>query len=193
MRGVPQSKYDDNYYHHNCEGFTEDGSPGRRIKTLIGHAGELKGKKIFDIGCGRGEVAKHLGGDNLVLSADYSFAAAKRFFEVNGPELPFIRHDISMGIPWVASEYFDLIIMADIIEHVYPEQLKVIGWDAVRVAKPGALILIDTPIMDGGESELHVDIKNSAQEVHKYFPLTQLVNTHWHKKPEHCNIILRKL
>jgi len=199
MNGVPQEKYDENYYTHNCEGFTESGMPGTRLQALLSHFFRLNGeeiarKKVFDMGCGRGEVARFLSVKGCqVLSADYSLAACKRFHEVNMAELPFIRHDLSKGMPWIQNDYFDLVVLADVVEHVYKDQLEVIGQDAVRVAKHGGLILIDTPIMNGGESELHVDIKASAQEVHNFFKGTELLGTHWHKKPEHCNIILRKI
>jgi 2-polyprenyl-3-methyl-5-hydroxy-6-metoxy-1,4-benzoquinol methylase len=194
MRNVPQSEYTEDYFEHCCEGFTPDGTPGRRIMTLLSHYPMHHSFKVLDMACGRGEVARYLGNRGLeVISVDYSLAAMKRFHEVNEDREVFIRHDLSRGMPWLKDSYFDIIIMADIVEHVYAEQLKVIGLDAVRVCIPGGTILIDTPIMKGGESKLHVDIKESAQEVHAYFPGTELVNTHWHKKPEHCNIILKKL
>lgn len=194
MRSVPQDRYDAEYYSTNCDGFTADGNPGTRLLALLGNMGlGTGGKQVFDMGCGRGEVAKYLGERGYeVLSTDYSFAALERFMAVHGDKNAFVRHDLSLGSPWLKDEYFDYVIMADIVEHLYSEQLVVVASDAVRVCKRDGLILIDTPIMQGGESALHVDIKDSAQEVHKYFAGTTLVGTNWHKKPEHCNIILRK-
>jgi 2-polyprenyl-3-methyl-5-hydroxy-6-metoxy-1,4-benzoquinol methylase len=194
MRSVPQSKYDTLYFTSNCEGYTADGQPGRRLLTLLGHMSMgTGGRQVLDMGCGRGEVAKYLGERGYsVLSMDYSYAALDRFKQVNDDKYPFVRHDLSQGSPWLRDGCFDYVIMADVIEHLYSEQLTVVAADAVRVCKPDALILIDTPIMRGGESALHVDIKESAQEVHRYFPGTELVGTNWHKKPEHCNIILRR-
>ena len=81
--------------------------------------------------------------------------------------------------------------MADIIEHLYSEQLKIAAMDIVRVIKNRGVILIDTPIMEGGESELHVDVKSNAQEVLSYFNGCKLIGTNWYKNPEHCNIILQ--
>lgn len=190
MRNVPQEKYNDVYY-RDCEGYTESGDPGRRLLTLYSYIPE-KAESIIDIGCGRGETARHFK-DRFVLSIDYSVAAMKRFYEVNGFSRPFLRHDVSLGMPWVADNSFDCAILADIVEHLYPEQLKVLGSDVVRIVKPEGLILIDTPIMKGGESELHVDIKESWEEVHQYFNGTELVGTNWHMKPEHCNIIFNVL
>ena len=188
--GVPQSKYDDAYY-LLCEGWTEDGSPGRRLRTLYNFVPE-EAKHIIDIGCGRGETAKYFD-DRFVLSIDYSIAAMRRFHEVNKDRKTFIRHDVSKGMYWIETGYFDCAILADIVEHLYPEQLTTLGFETVRLVKSEGIILIDTPIMKGGESELHVDIKESADEVHKYFPRTKLIGTNWFMKPEHCNIILKVL
>jgi len=188
MNVVPQSKYDDNYY-HDCEGWTEDGMPGKRLKTLYKFIPE-DAKNIVDIGCGRGETAKYFE-DRFVLSMDYSIASMKRFHEVNEDRKTFIRHDVSKGMSWLESGFFDCAVLADIVEHLYHEQLMVLGLETVRLVKSEGIILIDTPIMKGGESELHVDIKESAQDVHDYFPYTVLVGTNWFMKPEHCNIILK--
>jgi 2-polyprenyl-3-methyl-5-hydroxy-6-metoxy-1,4-benzoquinol methylase len=156
------------------------------------HLPHIEAMKVFDVGCGRGEITKHLSGlGHEVLATDYSQAAA-RLFQQNVPGGTFLLRDATLGFPWIASDYFDLVVLADVVEHLYDEHLCVLAREAVRMLKPGGMILIDTPIMKGGESKLHVDIKESAQEVHAYFTGTQMIGTHWHKKPEHCNIILRK-
>ena len=193
MRCVPQALYDEHYYTDNCDGFTESGDPGSRLLALLAHL-DPDAKKVLDLGCGRGEVAKYLGERGCdVLSIDYSFAALNRFRVVNGDKRPFVQHDLSRGSPWLKDEYFDCVVIADLVEHVYHEQLIVVASDAVRVCRRGGTILVDTPIMDGGESDLHVDIKASVGEVHEYFVGTVLAGTHWYMKPEHCNIILRKV
>lgn len=194
MRCVPQDKYTPEYYHACCDGYTEDGRPGRRLMTLLGHIPDIdKPRKALDLGCGRGEVAKYLREKGWeVVSMDYAIAAMECWHKNNHALGPFIRHDCSQGMPWMTSGYFDVVVMADVFEHLYPEQQKVVGVEVVRLAAPGALVLVDTPIMRGGESVLHVDIKESYAEVMVCFPGVELVGTHWHKKPEHCNIIMRK-
>lgn len=194
MIHVPQSRYTREYYLHNCDGYTEDGSLCRRLQTLLSHRGEGgEGLEVADIGCGRGEAAKYLTENGYhVFSVDYSYAAVPLFEKNCGDGLPFLRHDVSLGMPWLKDGFFDLVILADIIEHLYPEQLRVLAADVLRILKKGGSCLIDTPIMEGGESELHVDIKNSAQAVMSFFPGFKLIATHWYKKPEHCNLILVK-
>ena len=192
--GVSQSKYDRNYYLTNCDGYTQDGSLCGRLQTILSHIPNWSGMTVFDIGCGRGEVTKHLIslGAN-VISTDYSYAAFDLFKDNNTDREVFIRTDVTNGFDWIKDSYFDVIVLADIVEHLYNNQLSILGKEASRMTKSCGIILIDTPIMNGGESELHVDIKESAQEVQKYFPNTKIFNTHWYKKPEHCNIILYKL
>lgn len=198
MRNVPQSKYDISYYNTSCEGYTKDGTPGKRLLTLLSHMNP-DAKTILDIGCGRGEIAKFFGDSpefinngGTILSMDYSIAAMNRFHEINCDSQPFIRHDISQGFNWVCSAYFDCIIMADIIEHLYSEQLIVVAQESLRVLKSGGMILIDTPIIKDVKSELHVDVKGSIQEVQSYFKGTIIIKTHWYMEPNHCNIILCK-
>jgi len=189
---VPQSEYTQDYFEHCCEGFTADGTPGRRISTLLAHAGDPSGKNVIDVGCGRGEVARVWGKDNFVLSIDYAVAAAKMFMDSHTDNDMFLRADVSNGFAWIISGYFDIAVLADVVEHLHAWQMSNLGYFVQRVIKAGGLILIDTPIMKGGESKLHVDIKESWEEVHDFFPNTELVGTNWYKKPEHCNIILRK-
>lgn len=195
MRTVPQEKYDTAYYKHNCDGFTEDGSLCRRLSTLLGqYPWTGSPRRVLDVGCGRGEVAKYLTAmGHKVVSMDYSVASMEMFHKLNGATVPFIRHDAGEGLWFIAPHCFDVVILADIVEHLYKEQLCALGIAVSYSCRPQGTILIDTPIMNGGESELHVDIKASAAEVHAFFPDTTLVGTHWHKKPEHCNIILRKV
>jgi SAM-dependent methyltransferase len=192
MRSVPQEKYTVEYYKTSCDGYNSDGSLCERLAALVKYIpdGSLA---IADIGCGRGELAKHLSGlGHDVFSVDYSYGAFW-MFECNcGDKLPFLRHDVSRGIPWIKDDFFDVVILADIIEHLYTEQLAILAKDVIRILRSGGTLLIDTPIMDGNESELHVDIKNSVEEVAWYFPGMKIKNLHWHKEPEHCNIIMVK-
>lgn len=193
---VDQAIYNEEYYIENCEGYTNDGCAGPRISTLLSHLPE-HARTIIDIGCGRGEVAKTLIG-KLVISLDYSLASMKYFYKNNGINKPFIRHNLIDGVWWLRTGFFDAIILSDVIEHIDESELLPLIPGLLRILKEDGLILIDTPLI-GKEhaSKYHVSLKQSVEEVANIFQTedyqTELVKTHWFRKPEHCNIILRKV
>jgi len=191
MRNVSQKLYDENYFLKVCEGYTSDGSLGSRQKKLLSYA--KNPSTIIDIGCGRGEVSKFFSNNNCqVFSIDYSYAACRIFEQNVGDKYPFLRHDVSLGLPWLKDEYFEVAILADVLEHLYDEQLSVLCPEVLRLVKKSGLILIDTPILRNGNSTLHVNVKEDTKEILKYFPNTKVENISWFHNPMHCNIILRK-
>lgn len=198
MQSVPQEKYDKAYYISNCDGYTPDGVPGKRLEYLINTINsflpkELSSLNVFDIGCGRGELSKYYAklGHNI-LSLDYSYASMKIFEENVGDTITFIRHDIVKGMRWMINDHFDVIIMADILEHIHHENMINVGRDIVRISKKNGLIFIDTPILKDAWSEMHVNVKTEIKDVVDYFPGTKLLNSSWYLYPNHCNITLQK-
>lgn len=189
MISVPQEKYDEKYFTENCDGFDCNGELPGRLKSLIKY---IDGgyKTILDIGCGRGEIAKNIK-DKFVVSLDYSIAAMNIFHSYNTPEKIFIKGNISTGLNLIRSEYFDCIIIADVIEHIYDNELAILTEEASRILRHGGRILIDTPINTSG-SELHINIKKTVSEVISIFKDMVLVISEWYKEPEHCHIILKK-
>jgi len=102
------------------------------------------GERLLDVGCGIGylcELGREAGA--LVYGMDKSrqalhYAAATvegKFAAASAEGLPF------------RSNSFDKIIFADVIEHV-PDDQKVLR-EIVRVARPGARIVISTPALEG--------------------------------------------
>jgi 2-polyprenyl-3-methyl-5-hydroxy-6-metoxy-1,4-benzoquinol methylase len=199
MNSVPQKKYDEKYYKENCDGYTESGCMGPRLQflfdTIITHVPKETTFNIMDIGCGRGELTKKFADlGHSVLAVDYSYAVIN-IFETNvGDIVPFLRHDISNGLPWIKDQFFDFVILADILEHIYHENMAKAGREIMRITKDGGFIFIDTPIMysGGGSSELHVNVKKDVEDVNRYFRGTQMLEWKWYRRKEHCNIVLKK-
>jgi len=190
---VDQSKYTREYYTGDCEGYTVDGMPGERLLSLLKYVPE-EATTILDIGCGRGEVAKYFN-DKYVLSIDYSMAAMQIFYENNNFFKTFVRHDIVTGLRWIKKNHFDVVILADVIEHIDHEHLLNIVNDITESLKNGGIILIDTPITSRScRSELHINLYESIDDVCNLFKNTEaeMIATEWYKKPEHCHIILRR-
>lgn len=108
------------------------------------YLGDIKGKRVLEIGCGRGGFSKYLyscGAD--LVAADFSPSAvsiAKHLLtDATGCD---IRVADIQAIPFGDDE-FDLVVSLETLEHV-PDWGKGLA-ELVRVAKPGGHIIITTP------------------------------------------------
>jgi 2-polyprenyl-3-methyl-5-hydroxy-6-metoxy-1,4-benzoquinol methylase len=110
----------------------------RRIKRCM----DVRGASVLDIGCGSGvflQTLKQAGASQLVgvePSAIAAEAARKMLPEAKIVQQPY--EEVALG-----EESFDLVIAANLIEHVYaPGQFLAF---AQRVLKSGGYIFLDTP------------------------------------------------
>ena len=112
--------------------------------------GNLKGKKILDLGCGSGEymlIIAKMGGK--VSGQDISserINQAKLLLEENG-----CSGDIKIGDAGkllFCDNCFDAIISADFFEHINYEQKNQVVAEVYRVLKPGGVFTIKTPNFD---------------------------------------------
>lgn len=105
---------------------------------------------ILDIGCGRGEIVylcalkgyRSFGVDfseaavkiskNLVASLPERYKSNARIQKMNAKNLEF------------KDDTFDVVFMLDIVEHLYPWELKAALAEACRVLKPGGELIIHT-------------------------------------------------
>lgn len=149
---VPSMLYDETYFLNACEGYTEFLSSegeylSRRLAEALSVAGIAPGMEILDVGCGRGEILLHvqrLGGrahgiDYATVAVQLSHQVSEResgeqinIYQANAQQLPFTH------------KRFDRILMLDIVEHLYPEELDTALSEAYRVLKPGGRIVVHT-------------------------------------------------
>lgn len=114
---------------------------------LLFTLGDLKGKKILEIGCGEGiylDIIARQGGVifGQDISSERAAIAAKKLKE------NFFDVDIKIGDAaelLFSDNYFDAVIAADFLEHVTYEEKKKIVAEAYRVLKPGGIFAIKTP------------------------------------------------
>lgn len=154
-RPIDPKIYDKKYFLKKCTGFDEykisfGEKLNIRLKKVLNLAEFKPGLEVLDIGCGRGElVVQALKKGCLVVAIDYSKEAIvltkkalnklpkniqkkARIFRLDAKKMQFPK------------EKFDLVIMADFVEHLYDWELKIVYEKIYKILKPGGRIIIHT-------------------------------------------------
>lgn len=152
--GVASELYDEAYFLNACEGFdefrsTEGAELSRRLAAAWQVAGIASGMAILDIGCGRGEILRHV----AVLGAraygvDYSQAAVRMSRRVG---VDIGAHEYPVGVYQADAKHlpfadagFDRVLMLDIVEHLFPAELDCALAEAFRLLLPGGKLIVHT-------------------------------------------------
>jgi cyclopropane fatty-acyl-phospholipid synthase-like methyltransferase len=151
VESVPAVLYDEDYFLNACEGYAEFISSegeylSRRLSEALAVTGVAPGMAVLDVGCGRGEVLRHLqrlGAETHGI--DYAPVAVKMAREIADYEKKTIGvyQANAQLLPFVKGS-FDRVLMLDIVEHLYPEELERALREALRVLKPGGQIIVHT-------------------------------------------------
>jgi 2-polyprenyl-3-methyl-5-hydroxy-6-metoxy-1,4-benzoquinol methylase len=109
----------------------------------IAHLPEVRGKRVLEIGCGRGVFARYLAERGAeVVAADFSPAAvehARRRLE--GLHATALVADIQ-DVPFPDGD-FDVVVSQETLEHV-PDPMLGLA-ELVRVTRPGGKLIVTTP------------------------------------------------
>jgi ubiquinone/menaquinone biosynthesis C-methylase UbiE len=151
---LPSTLYTEDYFLTACEGYvefveTEGQHLSRRLASAFEVASVEPGMVVLDVGCGRGEILRHcarLGAD--AYGIDYASAAVGMSRDL------IARVDDASGQMGVAqadakrlpfpSDYFDRVLMLDVVEHLYPWELHEALLDVRRVLKPEGRLIVHT-------------------------------------------------
>ncbi len=151
---VPSALYDEDYFLHACEGHEEfRESAGhylsQRLSEALAVAGIASGMVVLDVGCGRGEILSKTARMGIrAIGIDYAETAV-RFSRDLVSRLGDLDHPVgvyqasALCLPFEADS-FDRVLMLDIVEHLYPEELSTALAEAYRVLRPGGRIVIHT-------------------------------------------------
>ncbi len=151
-QGVPSTLYDEQYFLSVCEGYqefisTEGENLSRRLAAALAVAGIAPGMRVLDVGCGRGEVLRHVAQMQAqALGLDYAAAAvrlSRQIVDRTGEKGIGIYQADALRLPF-ANASFDRILMFDIVEHLYPAQLDQALSESARILKPGGRIAVHT-------------------------------------------------
>lgn len=93
-------------------------------------------RRVLDVGCGQGEL-----GFLLRQKGHYVFGVdwLPPKFELDG----FIKADIGQGLPSSIDETFDVVLLADVLEHM-PEPERLLA-DVKKRLSPGGSVLVSLP------------------------------------------------
>lgn len=156
---VPSELYDEEYFLTACEGYEEFiESEGEHLSRRLKHSFELAdvraGMRILDVGCGRGEIIRHcmkLGIEAYGL--DYAEVATRMTLATILQELADAGNPAQMKAGVLRSDakklpfpdnYFDRVLLYDVVEHLYPWELHQALLDVHRVLKPDGKLVMHT-------------------------------------------------
>ena len=149
---LPSELYTEDYFLTACEGFdefvqTEGEHLSRRLKQAFELASVAPGMSVLDLGCGRGEIVRHvaqLGAQSFGI--DYARAAVQLTQRVMRQEQKSVwglaRSD-AKRLPF-ADGAFDRVLMFDVVEHLHPWELDACLAEVWRVLRPNGQIIVHT-------------------------------------------------
>jgi len=161
-KSLPSTLYTEEYFLTACEGYdifieSEGQHLSRRLRDAFTVAEVRAGMRVLDVGCGRGEIIRHcmhLGIE--VYGIDYAEAATLMSRDVIGLELETRQTERSEQITRAGvcrsdakhlpfpENYFDRVLLFDVVEHLYPWELQASMQDTRRVLKPDGHVIIHT-------------------------------------------------
>jgi len=147
---IGKEYYDSTTYFEDPGHLTDASSPFQRYrvsKVLEIHA-PAPGDRVVDFGCGWGTFSFELARRGAqVVGIDFSEKSIafcnRRLIEEPLPGLRFLQADAgATGLP---SGECDLVVAADLFEHLYPDDSERVAKEAFRLLRPGGLFSVWTP------------------------------------------------
>lgn len=152
---VEPDVYTGDYYLTNCHGFEDfvvsnGRKVGPRFIKALSLAGNLSGKRVLDVGSGRGElvIQSAMRGAHA-WGIDYAQAAVDIANEACSTLDDNIRERTNIQQMDVKAlqfddAFFDVVFMMDVVEHLYPHELSAAFDELHRTIKPGGLLVMHT-------------------------------------------------
>jgi 2-polyprenyl-3-methyl-5-hydroxy-6-metoxy-1,4-benzoquinol methylase len=133
--------YDRKYFEGHVVRY-ERGVYKQRVANVMRFMGDVKGRRVLDLGCGvgffGGEAARR---GARVTGLDFSERALELCHE-RLPQLALLRADATR-VP-LASASFDVVLVNDIIEHLAEDLGRAMMKEVHRLLRPGGRLVLDT-------------------------------------------------
>lgn len=140
--------YDEDYYRPLLEGYLKkDRFTLYRQQMVFGVYSPEKGERVLDLGCGVGTFTFELASREVdVVGLDYADESIKICREL--AEKLKLKADFQLADvadTGLESNSFDVIIAADLTEHLYPEVFKMFVKESKRLLRTGGKLIVWTP------------------------------------------------
>jgi ubiquinone/menaquinone biosynthesis C-methylase UbiE len=153
-RSLPPDLYTEDYFLHACEGYQEFAETqgerlSRRLSAAFAAAAVTPGMQVLDVGCGRGEILRHCAQlDAHAYGIDYAPVALNMARKLvggdgSGKGRMGVAQADAKQLPF-PTNYFDRVLMFDVVEHLFPWELAVCLAEVRRVLKRGGAFIVHT-------------------------------------------------
>ena len=117
---------------------------GRWIVQRVDREVGLRGKRVLDFGCGRGDLlaqlyARGVAAKGYEISQDSARVTAVRF--ANEP----LFEGVAVSPGELEDGAFDVVLLVEVIEHLLDEQIDPVLADARRLLAPGGRVVVTCP------------------------------------------------
>jgi ubiquinone/menaquinone biosynthesis C-methylase UbiE len=156
MKRVDPKVYTEDYYLSDCTGFENWKLSGGkvlepRLQRIVEELPSVNSKKVLDIGCGRGEMALYCAkqGAKSVTGIDYSKVAIKLANEAKKHYEKGIRDKVNFKVGdgkdlKFKDKSIDAVLLTEVLEHIYPDEQRVMFKEIHRVLKGDGFVFIHT-------------------------------------------------
>jgi len=152
---VHPSVYTKKYYLSDCSGFNEfkktcGDKLESRFREIIRHFKIIPGMKVLDVGCGRGELVFYAARQGAQCAGiDYSLEAIKLAQLAGKKKTKTLRNRVKFCVMDAKrikfkESTFDVVFLADVVEHLYDYELKVVFKHIKRVLKKDGVLIVHT-------------------------------------------------
>lgn len=150
-RPIGPEYYDrEGYFDEGTEHITDPGSAFQRyrVKKVLEIHHPDRDARVLDLGCGWGTFSLALAPEvREVVGVDFSERSIElcrqRTAEAGLANVSFVRADAAAT--GLEAGSFDVVVAADLVEHLYPQQTVQVLEEARRVLKGGGRLVIWTP------------------------------------------------
>jgi 2-polyprenyl-3-methyl-5-hydroxy-6-metoxy-1,4-benzoquinol methylase len=113
------------------------------VPAVLRSLPEQRGLSLLDIGCGNGALSARLAQAGMkVTGIDFTLSGIDRA-RGSFPDLEFMAHDIGDPLPPALRSRFDVVVSAEVIEHLFLP--RVLFARASEALVPGGTLIVTTP------------------------------------------------